>query len=111
MRLQLLKQGEKEQRHLQYRRNLIEQLVGDARARAGKRGPSARLDCEQRLDGKPHFFYKLPGRSGKDCAVCSDRKTKGGRRETVFFCKTCRNNPGLHPGECFERFHTLPQYR
>lgn len=111
MRLQLLKQGEKEQRHLQYRRNLIEQLIGDVRARAGKRGPSARLDCEQRLDGKPHFIYKIPGRSSKDCAVCSDRKTKGGRRETVFFCKTCRNNPGLHPGECFERFHTLPKYR
>lgn len=77
MRLQLLKQGEKEQRHLQYRRNLIEQLVGDVRARAGKWGPSARLYCEQRLDGKPHFIYKLPGRSSKDCAVCSDRKTKG----------------------------------
>lgn len=60
MRMQLLKQGEKEQRHLQYWRNLIEQLVGDVRAHASKRGPPARLDCEQRLDGKLHFIYKMP---------------------------------------------------
>ncbi|KAL1442389.1 hypothetical protein MTO96_030835 [Rhipicephalus appendiculatus] len=109
--IQLQIHGQHEQRHLQYRRNLIQQLVGDVRAGARKRGPSARNDCEERLDGRSHFIYKLPGRSTKDCALCSDRQTKGGRRETVFFCKTCSNNPGLHPGECFERYHTLPKYR
>ncbi|KAH6943871.1 hypothetical protein HPB50_000202 [Hyalomma asiaticum] len=33
--------GKKEQQHLQYRRNLIQQLVGDMRTRATRQGPSA----------------------------------------------------------------------
>lgn len=43
-------------------------------------------------------------------AACSDRKTKGNRKGTVFFCKTCNRITGLHPGGCFERYHTLPKY-
>ncbi|XP_077545885.1 uncharacterized protein LOC144158704 isoform X4 [Haemaphysalis longicornis] len=82
-----------------------------ARSHAKKRCQSAHMECKERLNGRSHFIYKLPGGSSKDCAVCSNRKTKGGRRETVFFCKTCSNNPGLHPGECFKRFHTELKYR
>ncbi|KAH6932766.1 hypothetical protein HPB50_009372 [Hyalomma asiaticum] len=77
--------GQHEQRHLQYRRNLIQQLVGDVRAGAQKRGPSARNDCEERLDGgRSHFIYKLPGRSSKDCAVCKRLLTREEALELYF---------------------------
>lgn len=111
MRQTYAAQGLKMHRHLRYRRNLIEQLVGSQRSQTKKRGPAKELDADERLDGRQHFIYKIVGRGSKDCAVCSDRKTKGGRRETVFFCKTCSKNPGLHPGECFEKYHTVKKYR
>lgn len=41
------------------------------------------MECAERLDGLSRFSYKLPGRSSKDCAVCSDRRTRGSRRETA----------------------------
>lgn len=31
-------------------------------------------------------------------------------RGKLFFCKACSNNHSVHPGECFERFHTLFKY-
>ncbi|KAM7302856.1 hypothetical protein ISCGN_018364 [Ixodes scapularis] len=111
MKMQMDAKGLKGQKHLQYRRKLIEQLVGDLRVRPKKRGPASQSDCEERLDGRQHFIYKLPERSSKDCAVCSDRKTKGGRRETVFFCNTCSKHPSLRPGECFKKYHTLTKFR
>ncbi|KAG0411154.1 hypothetical protein HPB47_011720 [Ixodes persulcatus] len=111
MKMQLDAKGLKGQKHLQYCRKLIEQLVGDLRMQPKKRGPASQSDCEEQLDGRQHFIYKLSERSSKDCAVCSDRKTKGGKRETVFFCNTCSKHPGLHPGECFEKYHTLAKFR
>ncbi|KAG0411626.1 hypothetical protein HPB47_011230, partial [Ixodes persulcatus] len=86
-------QGEKMQRQLHYRRNLIEQIVGHQRVKPKRRGAVTQSDMGERLDGKQHFLYKLDKRSSNDCAVCSNRKTKGGRRETVFFYKTCNNGP------------------
>jgi hypothetical protein len=47
----------------------------------------------------------------KDCTVCSNRKIKGGRRETVFYCNTCTRKPGLHSGECFEKYHSHKKYK
>lgn len=98
--MQQMRQAQKEQQHLQYHRNLIEQLVSNMRACAKKQGPLACLDGEETLDKKPHCSDKLPCQSSKDSAVCNDHKTKRGRKETVFFCKTCSNNPKLHPAEC-----------
>lgn len=109
--MQQMKQGQKEQQHLQYHRNLIEQLVSNMRACAKKQGPLACLDCEETLDKKPHCSDKLPCQSSKDSAVCNDHKTKRGRKKTVFFCKTCSNNPKLHPAECYVCLHTLPKYK
>lgn len=52
--------------------------MGDLSARAKKQGPSARIGCDERLNGTSHSIYKLPGQSSKDCGGCSGRKTKGG---------------------------------
>ncbi|KAL2731781.1 piggyBac transposable element-derived protein 4-like [Vespula squamosa] len=47
----------------------------------------------------------------KDCAVCSNRKISGERRQTHYFCDTCLEKPRLHIGNCFERYHTLNDYK
>lgn len=83
--------------HGQYRKNLIIQLVGDVRNKGKRRGRSSTQDKADRLSKKPHFIDQLEDNKAKDCAVCSDRKTPGGRRTTVFYCKTCSRKPGLHP--------------
>lgn len=70
--------------HLQYRRNLIDQ-----RNKSRKRGRPAKTDDEERLNGKPHFTAKLT-KSTMDCVVCSMRNEPGGRKETTYFCETCR---------------------
>ncbi|XP_041093516.1 piggyBac transposable element-derived protein 4-like [Polyodon spathula] len=93
-----------------FRKALLVQLVGGVRD-SRRRGRPSSTDREERLSGKPHFIAKNESKSTKDCAVCSDRKRKGGRRETVWFCKTCSRHPGLHPGDCFERYHTVEAYR
>lgn len=99
-------------KHRQYRRELVKQLVGDVRNKESrKRGRPSSSDKEERLNCRPHFIYANQQSKSKDCAVCSDRKVKGGRKETVYFCNTCTKKPGLHPGECFEKFHTLKKYR
>ena len=47
----------------------------------------------------------------KDCTVCSDRKVPGQRKKTIYYCKTCSRKPGLHPKDCFEKYHTMRNYR
>lgn len=99
-------------KHKVFRKALITQLVGSTRNKtATKRGRPSSTDKEERLNDKPHFIQLNPKKSTKDCAVCSDRKTKGERRETLYFCETCSRKPGLHPGECFKKYHTLQKYR
>jgi hypothetical protein len=94
--------------HKTYRQLLVKSLVGDVCNREGKkRGRQSTSDEEERLNRKPHFIYSNEKSNSKDCAVCSNRKMKGGRRETVFYCNTCTRKPGLHPGECFEKYHSL----
>lgn len=96
-----------------FREMLFLQLVGDFRNPSGKRrGRPSTSDKEERLNQKPHFIASFPGvNQKKDCAVCSNRKVPGQRRETHFFCETCERKPGLHPGECFKRYHTLKDYK
>lgn len=69
------------------------------------------MDSEERLNRKLHCLYASKFSKSKDCRVCSDRKTKGRRKETIHYCNTCPKKPGLHPGECFEKFHTLKVFR
>lgn len=98
--------------HKTFRMALIEQLVGQVRNfNSGKRGRPSTQDTEDRLNGKPHFVMKNESNSTKDCAVCSNRKIKGQRRETAYFCETCPRKPGLHPGVCFKKFHTMKKYK
>lgn len=108
-----LNKGLKYLNHRKFREALIMQLVGDVRNSPVnlKRGRRSTADNEERLDGRQHFVSSHPNSKSKDCAVCSDRKVRGGRKETVFFCKTCTKKPGLHPTTCFERYHTMKKFK
>ena len=93
--------------HKQFREKLLLDLVGDFRIRANRGRPSSN-DKEQRLDGKLHIITL---HKHTDCAVCSNRKVPGGRKETSYICETCDRKPGLHVGECFKRYHTIVNYK
>ena len=43
----------------------------------------------------------------KECVVCSDRRS-GTRHTTTFYCKTCPDQPTLHPTVCFKRCRKHP---
>ena len=72
----------------------------------------SRNDFSEESDFYEHITdSESESESTKDCAVCSNRKLKGQRRETVYFCETCTRKPGLHPGTCFKNYHTLEKYK
>jgi hypothetical protein len=62
-------------------------------------------DVEDHLNGKLHLIQAHEGKATKDCAFCSNRKVKGGRRETSLYCDTCPRKPGLHPNKCFAIYY------
>lgn len=93
-----------------YRQNLIQQLVGDTKNSNKRVRPSHEVD-DERLNGELHCIYELHGNKKRDCTVCSNRRTPQGRKRTKYFCKTCSNNPGLHPGKCFEKYHTNKKFK
>ena len=70
-------------------------------------------DPPNRLIGGEHFIILNPNqakngrRSQPDCAVCSDRKVK--RHQTQYICKKCEQPLCVYP--CFERYHTLVNYK
>lgn len=97
-------------RQRRYRKMLIKELVGEVR-NVRKRGRPSSLVEDERLNGKLHLPYPLEGGKTKDCAVCSDRRPGKERKRSKFFCKTCSNNPGLHMGECFEKYHSVKKIR
>ena len=78
--------------------------------RSGRR--SDEQDLPTRLVGR-HFPAKLPGNSRRDCVVCSQRKDKnhpdGKRHSSYYWCAPCQT--GLCPYPCFERYHTLRDYK
>jgi len=102
--------GEEQLTPLKYRKQLIMQLVGDVRNRQRRRGRPSTKDKAERLNKKPHFLGQ-DGAKHKDCAVCSRRDKKGGRRTTVYYCKTCSRKPGLYPTKCFELYHSVVDYK
>ncbi|XP_062397738.1 piggyBac transposable element-derived protein 4-like isoform X2 [Sardina pilchardus] len=80
----------------------------------GRRPPRApyNTDPESRLDGllsKHKLEHLMPtgrkGRPARRCRVCA---RKGLRRETKMWCKSC--SVPLHPGECFNAYHTKLNY-
>lgn len=98
--------------HLKFVRRLVDQLVGDFRDGAAiSRGKPSTSDREERLNGKLHIIRRNEGGRSKDCLVCSNRRVKGGRRESGYHCGTCVRKPGLHIGDCFERYHTIDNYK
>lgn len=97
--------------HLQFRKRLIEQLVGDVRNARKRRGRPSTQDKAERLNQRPHFLGQADKNHAKDCVVCSNRHRQGERKRTVFYCDTCSRHPGLHPTECFRRYHTLVNYK
>lgn len=99
--------------HIEYRKAVLLQLIGDVRNADGnrKRGRPSSHDNEERLNRKPHLVSAFPEKKTKDCTVCSDRKVPGQRKKTIYYCKTCSRKPGLHPKDCFEKYHTMRNYR
>lgn len=91
-----------------FRINLVEQLVGSFRNNR-KRRSEANLNNVVRLNDRFHSIYLR--KSNVDCKVCSDRSKPNGRKTTVYYCKTCPGNPALHPGNCFDKFHTLECFK
>lgn len=96
---------------LNYRLKLITQLVGNVHNRNRCRGRPSTKDMSEPLNNKTPFIDQLPDKKAKDCAVCSKRKSPGGRKTTVFYCKSCTRKPGLHPKQCFELYHSVVDYK
>lgn len=75
--------------------------------------PIVDRDRPDRLIGGDHYLGKNPQKlpNGKpsrpDCVVCSDRKKK--RHQTEYICKKC--NKAMCPLPCFERWHSLLNYK
>ncbi|KAG8243579.1 hypothetical protein J6590_043008 [Homalodisca vitripennis] len=65
----------------------------------------AKRPKEERLTG--WHFLRQRDKKWNRCVVC---KKKGLRRETTYVCKTCPNEPALHPDECFEVYHTKQNF-
>lgn len=63
-------------------------------------------DNPSRLTGR-HFLGQYD-KGYPDCKVCSCRQS-GKRKQTKFYCKQC--NIAMCPCPCFERYHTLVNYR
>ena len=105
--------GTSRKSHLDFRRSVITSLAEQhlhalpprpARGRPRKRS----RENPERLDQRKHFLDK--GSSQRACVVCSDIQ-KNQRHTTTYFCKTCTVHPYLHPVPCFERYHTITDFR
>ena len=103
--------------HREYRLSLIRTLASELVQTAPARGPGrrrashrqARIGDPDRLNSQPHFLDR-DGGGPRDCVVCS-HQSRGRRHRTSFFCKSCRSHPPLCPTVCFEKYHTLDNYR
>lgn len=101
----LSNEGNRNVRSLDFRRKLLVQLVGSVRNTAFI--PRVNNGDESRLDNTFHAIHVK--KHNFDCKVCSDRNRE--RKTTNYYCKTCPSFPCLHPGECFEKYHKLQNYR
>ncbi|XP_069697349.1 piggyBac transposable element-derived protein 4-like isoform X1 [Periplaneta americana] len=98
--------------HLEFRKKIIVGLVGNVRNKISrKRGRPSTNDTEDHLNGTLHLIRAHERKVTKDCEVYSNRKVKGGRKETSFYCNTCERKPGLHPNKCFAIYHAEKKYR
>ena len=91
---------------LDFRRSVIEDLVQDHLQQCSR--PSSgrpRLGPTPiRLNRKLHLLDQRS--TFRNCVVCSGQT----RHTTCYYCKTCPEQPALHPVPCFERYHTITHY-
>lgn len=92
-------------RSLAFRKELCAQLIGNVRNENYGNKIVPQSD-NQRLDGKFHAFYAR--KSNYTCKVCS-RSSQ--RKTRIYYCKTCVDQPAIHPGECFEKYHSVVNYK
>lgn len=97
--------------HLKFVRRLVDQLVGDFRDGSQRNtGPATSTGLE-RLNGRLHIIRHDDNGNCRDCIVCSNRKIKGGRKQTRFYCDTCLKKPFMCIGNCFQKYHTLENFK
>lgn len=51
---------------------------------------------------KTKYNENRQGRTQKRCVLCHSKKI---RKQTVFFCQTCPDEPGFCFPDCFNSFH------
>ena len=99
--------GKKPVTSLEYRRSIIEALAQEHLQDSSSRPSVGRQrvgPTPNRLNRKLHLLDQRS--TYRNCVVCSGET----RHTTCYFCKTCPEQPALHPTTCFERYHTLQQY-
>ena len=91
---------------LEFRRAVAEGLLGNYEA---AKVPHRAQDPQLPLRLKEQAFPEpIPDNSRPDCHVCSNRAA-GRRRQTSYHYKLCKNPLCLYP--CFEKYHTLLNYK
>ncbi|CAD1474752.1 unnamed protein product [Heterotrigona itama] len=91
--------------HLQFVHRLLEMFVTLIPTNSSTSGTG------ERLNSLLHIIWRDDTGRSKDCVVCSNRKIKGGRRESKYYCATCSAKSALHIGDCFKRYHTKHEYK
>eukprot|EP00117_Sycon_ciliatum_P002306 scpid50910/ scgid2388/ PiggyBac transposable element-derived protein 4 len=78
--------------------------IGEPRRRSV---PATTDDVDTARLTERHFCTQLAVEGNRDCVVCSRRPDH--RKQTSWQCVQCVRM--MCPGECFQRFHTLHDYR
>ncbi|XP_068205172.1 piggyBac transposable element-derived protein 4-like [Palaemon carinicauda] len=78
-RIHMKSKGLKVLSHLQFRKELVKELVGNVK-NAAQNGRRSTSDDENRLNGKLHIIAKQDRKHSIECIVCSDRRGPGGRK-------------------------------
>ena len=100
--------------HLIYHRSLVKVLATRCissthpRPRVGRPRKRCHPDSPERLNG--HFHQLERREKQQDCIVCS-KQSEGVRFRTYFYCNTCTTKATLHPGVCYNRYHTMTNYK
>ena len=98
--------SEKKLTQLEFRRAVAEGLLCNyeaAKVRHRAQDPHLPLRLKERAFPEP-----IPDNSRPDCHVCSNRAA-GHRCQTSYRCKLCKTPLCLYP--CFEKYHTLLNYK
>lgn len=93
-------------------RKLLEQFINDFRDGASlKSGRPSFSDKEERYLMTNYIYYSILKYKihikSKNYSICSNRKIKGERRQTNYFCDTCSRKPGLDIGDYFQRYDII----